>query len=122
MQPDSIVLHVPGLGELLGGNRGQIHEKLGLRSPGNASGIREGRMMYLTGRTIGRVYFDSIVVDGRRNRITFRRLNADRGQFEETVCRVMEELGISEYSPASLSYWLLAPGWQVREDDGPSPV
>lgn len=117
IRTDSMVIYVPELTGLLEDGTGQFHEALGVRKADPAGGIREARSMYLTGRTVGREYFHSIIVEGARNRITFQRMNAGPDEMGPSVLAALRELGIDRFMPASLSYWLAAPGWSPGEDD-----
>lgn len=68
--------------------------------------VKERQTLYIISATVGESYFDSITVDYAKNRITFNQLEPQNGFLTNAVFRALHELGIQEFIPHSMSFFM----------------
>ncbi|REB08503.1 hypothetical protein DVB69_05015 [Sporosarcina sp. BI001-red] len=85
--------------------------------PASSEGIidvRERQTMYIISATVGDSYFDSITVDYAKNIIRFNQVDRSNAILGDAVLKALQELGIQEFTPHSMSFCMIPPNRKVE--------
>ena len=83
-----------------------LQRKLPPVSSDGITDVQEQQTAYVISAQVGECFFDSIIVDYEQNLLTFHQVNQSRNIIGTAVLTALNELGIQEFTPRRLSYYM----------------
>lgn len=104
-----MVIYIPGLRRMITNGASDLQTKLHPPSSEGIIDVKERQTMYIISATVGESFFDSITVDYAKNIITFNQVDRSNGILTNAVLRALHELGIQEFIPHGMSFFMIPP-------------